>query len=569
MAAALARVMPEIAANILLVDDKSERLLTYEVMLEPLGQRLVRANSGRKALSLLEDMDFAAILLDVNMPGMDGFEVASQIRRQGRQTPIIFVTGVHMTDLDQMKGYEVGAADYVYVPVVPDILRGKVQVLVQLYLQRAELSRLNAQLRTANADLKDAHAKLEAENTRELQKLNWSLSTANAQLLSEVKERRRIEELLRDAARRKDEFISILSHELRNPLAVIHTAIELLRQPSMPQEQLNWSREILERQVKHLVRLIDDLLDVSRITTGRVELRRENVDLRKIVQQSLDDAKPAIAAQRHTVTLSLPDTPVMLYADAVRISQVCVNLIENAAKYTRDEGNIWLSVEADPNAENAVLRVRDSGVGLRSEMLERVFDLFEQAELPTDRNKAGLGIGLSLVRGLVDLHGGSVRAFSDGADQGSEFVVELPRQRSADVPVKKRGVTSPRSTAPLRLLIIDDNVDAADGLALQFRSISAHEVELAYTGSSGVAAALEFAPDVVLLDIGLPDIDGYEVARRLRAHECMARIPLIAMTGFGGAPDRARAEAAGFDHFMVKPVAYRDLQDLVARCACA
>src|SRR5690606_1747588 len=263
-------------ANILLVDDKPARLLTYEVILERLGQNLVRAHSGEEALARLEECEFAAILLDVSMPGMDGFETARRIRENPvfGSTPIIFVTGVHLTDLDRLRGYEIGAADYVYVPVVPEILRGKVRVLVQLFEQRRELARLNECLAATNRQLASAHAKLRDDNTRELQKLNRTLELANTQLVSEIAERKRAESLLREAARRKDEFISILAHELRNPLAAMQSGVDLLSQPKLLERMLPWASELLRRQLKHLTRLIDDLLDVSRVSNGRVQLKR-------------------------------------------------------------------------------------------------------------------------------------------------------------------------------------------------------------------------------------------------------------------------------------------------------
>jgi signal transduction histidine kinase len=557
-------------ADILLVDDKAERLLSYEAVLERLEQNLVRANSGEEALAKLDETDFAAVLLDVNMPGMDGFETAARIRAhpRGRRTPIIFVTGLHVTDLDRLKGYEMGAADYIYVPVVPEILRGKVQVLVELYLQRQELSRLNERLVTANAELADAHEKLKAENTRELQRLNQSLKEANVRLESEVLERRRAEQLLREAAQRKDEFISILGHELRNPIAVIQTGIELMRQPSLPASKLSWCRDTLERQVRHLVRLIDDLLDVSRLTTGRVQLRRERIDLREIVQQSIETLRPAVDKRGHRLQVEVPNEPLPVNADPVRVTQICVNLLENAVKYMDEGGEIVVRVA--PAAEDpgrAVLRITDKGVGLPADMLDRIFELFTQFESSQGHGRGGLGIGLALVRRLVELHGGSVRAFSEGPGRGAEFVVELPLLESVPRPANHEPDVSPGIGPALRLLIIDDNIDAAVGLALQFEINSRHELRVAHSGSSGVAMAMEFEPDVVLLDIGLPDIDGYEVARQLRKHPDLGSVPLIAMTGFGDQPHLRRAREAGFDHFLVKPVAYPDLEKVLAGCS--
>jgi signal transduction histidine kinase len=553
--------------NLLLVDDKPERLLTYEAALASLGQNLVRAGSGAEALRKLAEMEFAAILLDVNMPGMDGFETAARIREapRGAQTPIIFVTGIHLTDLDQLKGYEMGAADYVYIPVVPEILRGKVQVLVQLHLQQRELVHLNEKLVAANSALAQAHEVLKAENTRGLQLLNESLEAANAQLRLEIGERRRAEQGLTEAARRKDEFISILAHELRNPLAAIQSGVELMRLANISEEKSAWARELLERQVQHLMRLIEDLLDVSRVTSGRVRLQAEIMDLKTAITQSVDATQPLIDSRRHDLSLELPAQPMHVHADAVRLTQVFGNLLTNAAKYMEEGGRIHVSAAAAPGpAPRAIVRIRDEGPGLPAEMLESVFDLFTQAESASGRTQSGLGIGLALVRSLVQLHGGSVRATSNGPGHGCEFIVELPL--SVDAEVRQPATREPggRGATPRRLLIVDDNVDAAAGLALYLQASAGHVVEIAHDGEGGVALADAFEPDVVLLDIGLPDIDGYEVARRIRSRA--RRLLLVAMTGFSSKQDRRQAQEAGFDHFLVKPVSYPDLEDILANC---
>ena len=559
--------MPE-RANILLVDDQPERLLTYEVILESLDQNLVRALSGEEAFEKLHEREFAAILLDVSMPGMNGFETAALVRNHPRfgQTPIIFVTGVHITDLDRLRGYEMGAADYVYVPVIPDVLRGKVQVLVQLYLQRRELAQLNERLAAANDELAEAHARLQAENTRELQKLNRTLERANAQLISEVAERKHAEALLKEEARRKDEFISILGHELRNPLAAMQSGIELLRNATPAESKLPWARELLQRQLKHLKRLIDDLLDVTRITSGRVQLQRETIDLRDVIEHSLDAAQPLITEHKHEVCVNLPADPLCLSGDPVRLTQVFGNLLTNAAKYTAPGGTIALSAEIDPGPPRAVtVRVRDTGAGIPEDMLDRVFELFTQADHDATRTQTGLGIGLALVRAMADLHGGSVHATSDGPGKGAEFVVRLPLLGEGARQQAETAVAAP--SAPqggLRLLIIDDNEDLAKGLSIYLSERSGHEVRCANTGEQGIAVAREFRPDAVLLDIGLPDIDGYEVARRLRAEDALEEVPLIGISGFSTAADRKRAKRAGFDRYFVKPIAFDKLNDALA-----
>ena len=545
-------------ANILLVDDKPARLLTYEAILSGLGHNLIRAQSGREALAKVLQEDVAIILLDVSMPGMDGFETAAMIREHPRSAhvPIIFVTGVHLSDFDRLRGYEIGAADYVSVPVVPEVLRGKVNVLVELYLQRRELARLNEAMAQANAELAAAHAELHAENRRELQELNSHLERANMQLTAEIAERKRAEALLREAAQRKDHFLAILAHELRNPLSAIHNGVRLLQVPSVDEERLHWIHGLLERQLKHLTRLIDDLLDVARITSGRVRLQREPLDLQAVLGQSVESVRALVDAHRHTLEVQMPEEPLYVDGDLVRLAQVFGNLLTNAVKYTKDGGRIEIDVrtEDDEPLPCAVVTVRDSGDGIPPHMLERVFELFSQATPAEARPRGGLGIGLSLVRGLVELHGGSVHARSEGVGHGSEFVVRLPLRAAA--PTLCGGVDEEELSdlPPLKLLIVDDNVDTAVGLATFLREKWRHNVRVSHTGQAGIRAALEFDPHMVLLDIGLPDLDGCDVARRLRREERFAITPLIALTGYGGEADRERAAHAGFDAYLVKPV---------------
>src|SRR5688572_6998768 len=318
--------------------------MSYDAILSVLGQNLVQARSGTEALARLMEMDFAAILLDINMPGMDGFETAALIHQHPRfeKTPIIFVTAVHVTDLDRLKGYELGAVDYVYVPVVPEILRGKVQVLIELYRQRRELERLNKSLAEANAAL-------QAEKARELEALNLTLAQANAELAqanrtlhAEIAERVKAQEALEAADRRKDDFLAMLSHELRNPLAAIQGSIELMQRKAIDDTQLVWARDVLARQNRHLSRLIDDLLDVSRITMGKLTLHKEPVELRDVVQHAIETARPLMDLRRHNLTLRVPDEPLHVKGDAVRLSQVICNLLTNSAKYTDEGGSIDL-----------------------------------------------------------------------------------------------------------------------------------------------------------------------------------------------------------------------------------
>jgi signal transduction histidine kinase len=573
-------------ANILLVDDQPARLLSYEAILRELGENLVLASSGIEALERLMKDDFAVILLDVSMPGMDGFETASLIHEHPRfeKTPIIFVTGLHFTDLDRLKGYELGAVDYVYVPVVPQILRSKVAVLVELYTKRRELQKLNRSLEEANAELAETNSTLQAEKTRELQRLNDVLASANRDLgeanrtlQSEVVVRERLEQALREADRRKDEFLAVLSHELRNPLAPILNAVHILRTKTGGDPEIEWSRDVIERQAGNLTRLVDDLLDVSRITQGKINLRMEPVDLSTIVARAVETMRPLIDARQHELVLDLPAEPLRVLGDATRLAQAVGNLLSNAAKYTETGGRIRLAIERSPpqegRDESVVIRVSDTGAGIPPAMLPRVFDLFTQADRTRDRAEGGLGIGLAVVQRLVELHSGTVSALSDGEGKGSEFIVQLPLLDGVfTAPAKP--VEAPRIQAPLRrrrILVADDNVDAAQALAILLTNAGS-EVEVAHDGAEAVEVAKRFRPEVALLDIGMPKLDGYGAARGIREQPWGHEVVLIALTGWGQKEVRDRTQEAGFDAHLVKPADFAAIARLLtelpvgARC---
>src|SRR5882672_5100743 len=570
--------MPE-AANILLVDDQPTRLLTYEAILANLGYRLVKAGSGREALRCLMETEFAAILLDVSMPEMDGFETAALIREHPRfeATPIIFVTAVHMTDMDQLRGYQIGAVDYVYVPVVPEILRGKVQVLADLHVHRRELQRLNRSLEAANAELHEAHQRLRDENTRELERLNHTLELANAELenrnallRNEVRERENAQRELQATAERKDQFLAMLAHELRNPLSAVHNAVQVIRIQAQSDPQMLSMSELLGRQVNHLSRLVDDLLDVSRVSTGRIRLRKTRVDLVDVVRQAIEMSQPAIQQRQQTLAWEPPAAAVLVEGDAARLIQVVDNLLRNASQYTGSGGHIAISLKTDAAPTDlgmAVLRVRDNGIGIPRSMLDQVFDLFSQVTPSFAQSRGGLGIGLSLVRALAQMHGGSVAAHSEGSGKGSEFVVTLPlhdRQPTSSADNNFPAETAEPEAKGLRLLVVDDNADSVDALGMWLR-IEGHRVEIAYSGEEALPAAMSQRPDAVVLDLALPGIDGYEVARRLRREPGFERGCFIAMTGFGAYADRERAKQAGFDHHMVKPIDYAVFSQLLAQ----
>jgi signal transduction histidine kinase/DNA-binding response OmpR family regulator len=666
------------------VDDLPEKLLAIESILAELEQNVVTSLSGRDALRQLLARDFAVVLLDVNMPDLDGFETARLIRQRPRSahTPIIFVTGFS-DELLQSRGYELGAVDYILSPVVPEVLRTKVSVFVELY-QKTEQVRRQAEERVALVREQAARAaaeevtrrsvflaeagavladSLDLETTRhgllsravpqlaDLALVTYSedlttpnraewvrtteaggpsepqrverledapLSAAAVQAVGRVlaggkaeqtaqdgvagaggalvlplrargrtlgvlvlalaepdrafapADRALAEELadraatavdnarlyhtLQEADRKKDEFLAMLAHELRNPLAPIRNAVRILRCRGSEHPEFRWAQEVIERQVRQMARLVDDLLDVSRITRGIIRLRQELVDLGDVVTRAVETSLPAIEARQHHLTVQVAPGPQPVAADPARLEQVLANLLNNAAKYTEPGGRIELTVERD--GTDYELRVRDTGVGVSPVHLTTIFEPFTQVDKSLDRTQGGLGIGLTLVRRLVELHGGSVEARSGGPGQGSEFVVRLP-QRADEELTSASGRTStenpPRDNGTTRVLVVDDNADGAQSLATLLR-LSGFRVEVAQSGPAALTTAESFQPDVVLLDIGLPGMDGYEVARRLRAEENGSRRLLVALTGYGREEDRRRSQEAGFDHHLAKPV---------------
>jgi PAS domain S-box-containing protein len=369
------------------------------------------------------------------------------------------------------------------------------------------------------------------------------------------------EESLRDGDRRKDEFLALLAHELRNPLAPVRYALATIRKPGLSVEQRTRANEIIERQVVHMSHLLDDLLDVSRITRGAVELKKTRTELALVIQAAVDAARPQIDARQHNLLLDLPKRPVHLEADPVRLTQVFSNLLINAAKYTNAKGQIHVRVVED--GKDVVVSVKDNGIGIAAELMPRLFTLFTQARPARERSEGGLGVGLALVRGLVTLHGGHVHARSAGLDQGSEFIVQLPM--SATAHEDSDGgltVTSGNAQRGLRVMVVDDNRDVAESCKtlLEF---SGHRVSTAYTAREALELAESTHPDVILLDIGLPDISGYELARRIRATTWGGNAGLIAVTGWGQESDREQAFRAGFDHHLTKPISTDALETLL------
>ena len=396
-----------------------------------------------------------------------------------------------------------------------------------------------------------------------------------AVLFTNITERKRAEEALReserrtqehaselaDLHRRKDEFLAMLSHELRNPLSPILNAAHILRLQKDENPLQQQARGVIERQVNQLSRLVNDLLEVSRVITGTIRLRPERLDVRGVVEQAVESARPLVDQRGHRLFVSLPSEAVWLEGDVARLEQVVVNLLNNAAKYTNEGGNIWVNLR--PEGDEVALRVRDTGVGIAPELLPRVFDLFTQADRTPDRSQGGLGIGLSLTQRLVELHRGRIEAHSAGPGQGSEFIVRLPVLRASEMGTDTTSAgTAKRAARDWRVLVVDDNVDAANMIAMMLQ-LFGHRTETVYSAQSALDMAVEYRPDFVVLDIGLPGMDGYEVARRLRQTPELKDIRLIAATGYGQDADRQRSEEAGFDYHLVKPIDPEKLQTVL------
>jgi len=518
--------------DILVVDDNQTNLIAIEAALSPLGRKLVLAHSGVEALGRLLEQDFALIILDVAMPGMDGFETARLVRsrEKNRATPIIFVTGLSWQDDAVLRGYELGAFDFLIKPIRPEVLRAKASVFVQLQERTIELQHKAEELRTAQ----------ERAHEREL-------AAQRKRFETEAMERQMAQ--MAETDRRKDEFLAILSHELRNPLQPLQTAVEVLEHdPDAPVPAR--IRNIIQRQVHHITRLVDDLLDIARLNAGKLELRREPVALASIVDEACEACRHTIEQRRHTLSLDGPADRAVVFGDSVRLVQVIVNLINNAAKYT-DPGGA-LRIEWGSDGDDGYVRVRDNGRGIPRELLPTIFDMFVQ-ERTTPDGAGGLGLGLGLVKRLVEMHGGSVRADSPGPGKGCTFEIKVALANREMLEKYATPATHSRAgTSPLRAVVCDDAPDLRELVADLLR-LRGHLVSVCDDGPSAIELITREKPDVALIDIGLPNMDGYEVARTLRRELVDRKLRLIAMTGYGQASDRAAAFEAGFDAHIVKP----------------
>jgi signal transduction histidine kinase len=664
--------------NILVVDDLPEKHVVFTTILEELGQNIVSARSGQEALKFILEMEFAVILLDVNMPDIDGLETASLIRqyKKSAQTPIVFITA-YVDELQARRGYALGAVDYIPSPVVPEVLRSKVRVFVELFrmnrqlqkqaAQREELARSEAARTAAEAASERADFLAEAsqvlsrslnlddtiaavlglcvpaladrailgipdkeggvrrlemhpapraddpevftpelrgaadEVIREKQLKVWRKGDGRAAAIcpltagdeirgalallgpesrfdatrlalireftgraSIAMENARLYSAVQEADRRKNEFLAMLAHELRNPLAPIRNAVHILASAESLPPKLGWARDVIGRQADHMARLIDDLLDVSRIVQGKVAVKPEVLQLAALIERSVEASSPRLGGREQVLDVVLPPEPVELDGDPDRLSQVLSNLVNNASKFSPPRSRIRL--EATFEGGELQIAVQDEGAGIEPEFLPHMFDLFAQADQSLDRSQGGLGIGLTLVKHLVELHGGRVWATSEGLGKGSRVTLALPARigthSTGTAPVVTPRPAATRGLAS-RILVVDDLAASAETL-MTLLEMEGFEVKVAHEGQAALALAREFRPHVVLLDIGLPGMNGFEVAHGLRAQPESRDALLIALTGYGEAESRSRSAQAGFDFHMVKPADVNLLLTMIA-----
>ncbi len=509
--------------DILIVDDEVRNLDALEATLERPGYRLLRATSGDEALRLLLKNDVAAIILDIRMPGLSGLELAQLVKSNRRfsEVPIMLLTAHVPEERDVMEGYGAGAVDYLTKPVNPIILRHKIGQFVELFRRKRELAELNA---TLERRVKERTAELEAS-----------------------------EAALKASARQKDEFLATLAHELRNPLAPLRMGLDLLLRAEPRLEAFERTLLVMNRQLVHMVRLIDDLLDVARISGGSLELQRESADLAKCIQTALDTCAPFFERRRQQVSFEPAVPSLIAFVDSTRVVQIINNLLHNASKFSPEGGRIVLTLRYEDG--EAVVRVVDSGVGLAPEQIPRVFDMFVRLQSGDARPAEGLGIGLALARRLAELHGGTLEAASAGLGQGSTFTLRLAAEGVGLEPTKlsERPPPLPATEAGGAVVVVEDNVDAADMLRAWLEE-QGHQVSVARAGPEGLELIQLLQPRAVICDIGLPGMDGVEVCRRVRASSLPSQPLMIALTGWGMEQDRLRTQETGFDHHLVKPV---------------
>jgi signal transduction histidine kinase len=517
--------------NILLVDDEQRNLDALASILDEPGYRLLRATDADKALQILLANDVAAIVLDIKMPGVSGFELAQLIKgtKKFRQIPIVFLTAHLLEDRDVLTGYGAGAVDYLTKPVNPQILRHKVAVFADLFRKTRALAELNEHLETRVQ-----------ERTAELE---------------------RSEAALRAGARQKDLFLATLAHELRGPLAPLRTGLDILRQQPGPAPLVARTLGAMNRQLDHMVRLVDDLLDVARISRGTLEVRKEHTDLAAVVERATETVGVAFARRGQAIAVDVAG-PLPAFVDSTRVAQIIANLLGNASRHSPPGARVRVELRREEDA--AVVRVVDEGAGIPPDQLERVFEMFTKVERSVETVGDGLGIGLALSRQLAELHGGTLTAASAGEGKGATFTLRVPVGQcpsEAEPPPVASGVPSTPRDDRLRVVVVEDNEDSAEMMSTWLQQMNC-EVKMARTGLDGVAVVLDTQPDVVLCDVGLPGIDGVEVCRRI-VRDMPVPPVMIALTGWGMERDRRRTVEAGFQHHLVKPVALDQLRRLL------
>jgi PAS domain S-box-containing protein len=657
--------------KVLLVDDQPRNLDALESILDLSGYTLIRARNADDALFAILQNDFAAIVLDIKMPGTDGLELARLIkqRRRSQHVPILFLTAHSLDEREILQAYGVGGVDFLSKPINPDILRSKVAVFANLFRTTRALAlaveALNSEIaerEKVQEELKQSKEQLESrvfERTAELAqayremldneewlrlalavaqvatwewdlksgKMRWSADpealfgfppgafgsdcrishavhaddvgvldaafhramksgsyeaeyravrtdasvvwiadrgrvvqdaenqpTRIVGVTVDLTRRKNLEEALVESDHRKNEFLATLAHELRNPLAPVRYAVKVLDVKGPETPHLRWAVELVERQIQHMARLIDDLLDVNRISRNMLELRKETVDLASVIAVAVETSRPLIEHAHHNLLLDIPEDPIYLNADSVRLAQVFSNLLNNATQYTRSlEAGENICLSASREGDSAVISVKDVGVGIAPEMLPRIFEMFNQGGRSPG---GGLGIGLSLARRLVEMHGGSIEASSEGVGKGATFTVRLPIpkvQNSETSKPKKAAVALQTPVTRRRILVADDNRDVVESFQIMLR-ILGHEVQTALDGQEAIERAEEFRPEVIVLDVGMPMLDGYETAIRIRQLPWGRDVVLIAVTGWGNEKDKIKSAAAGFNVHLVKPV---------------
>lgn len=552
--------------NILIVDDESKNLTVLESILDDPDYRLVRADSADSALLALLAEEFALLILDISMPGMTGFELAQIIkeRKKTALVPIIFLTAYYNDDQHILEGYDTGAVDFLHKPVNAAVLRSKVAVFADLHRIQRESAIVNRALLAEMKERRNAEISL-----KELNEVLEQRVVERTEALRELTAR------LTEADRRKDEFLALLAHELRNPLAPIRYGVQLMRRPRNNGESVgavdDKVLDMLERQLAQMVRLVDDLLDNSRISQGKLTLQKQRIELAAVLSNAVETSRPHIDAGGHRLTVVAPPNPIFVDADGTRLAQVFSNLLNNSAKFTRPGGRIEVNVEIQ--AGDVVVSIKDTGIGISPEKLPRIFEMFMQVDHSLEKAHGGLGIGLTLVKKLVEMHGGGVEARSDGHGRGSEFVVRLPGAGPAvqelKIPSADESVNSSAGASDgLRILVADDNRDAADTLAMLL-TILGHQVRTANDGLRAIDEAAAFQPDVILMDIGMPRLNGYEACRRIREQAGGEKVFLVALTGWGQDDDKRRSMEAGFDCHMLKPITIATLEKLLAELSSA